>query len=169
MAVCWSCHLDVALPSSGANMMNRLAVPLRRRCQVPQPCSPTVARSSVCVLGRFRARQGDRLGFILAIENSRHRRRRARCLRLNAVAKPSSTSCLRARYTHGRTGIQSPDDFVVTMRCFSNRCAGPFTPRISISNCCHSSPLNRTTYCFFTEISLELGRVSCMREPLSSR
>src|SRR4051812_28666122 len=37
-----------------------------------------------------------------------------RCLRLNTASKPSSTSCLRTRLTHGNAGFQSLDDPAVT-------------------------------------------------------
>src|SRR5207245_9107778 len=89
----------------------------------------------------------------------------ARCLRLNTASKPSSTSCLRARWT--MDGLVSRA-FVISLslhpsppsetsalsniRVFTSRSAGLFPFRISVSSRSRSSPLSLTTY-FFTEIS----------------
>ena len=47
-----------------------------RRCRVPRPWSPTAARSSAHVLGRFGASQRNQLGLLLAVKDPWHGWRR---------------------------------------------------------------------------------------------
>jgi hypothetical protein len=89
----------------------------------------------------------------------------ARCLRLKTASKPSSTSCLRTRYTREVLVSSacmiwlslhpSPDpetSAFSNIRAFNRRCAGLFPFRMRSLSRCRSSSLSLTTY-FFTEIS----------------
>jgi hypothetical protein len=89
----------------------------------------------------------------------------ARCLRLNTASKPSSTSCLRTRWTMDAVVSRafviwlslhpsppSATSALSNIRALSSRCAGLLPFRISVSSRSRSSPFSLTTY-FFTEIS----------------
>jgi hypothetical protein len=108
-------------------------------------------------LGRFGTRQGDQLGFFLAVENAGHGRHLALFAAQNRL-EPLFDELSADAVDHRGAGIQRHDDLAVAparanrIRAFKSRRAGPLPLRISVSSCWRSSTLSLTTY-FFTAMS----------------